>query len=45
MDSKDYLKQTIETLIKGDVDAAKQAFKAHLELKSKDMLKEVKKED
>lgn len=44
MDSKDYLKKAVEALIQGNQEASKEAFKNHLELKSKDMLKDNNKE-
>lgn len=40
METKDYLKQAIETLIKGEHDAAKDVYRQYVQLKAKDMLKE-----
>jgi len=40
MDAKDYLKQAVDMLIKGDQAAARDAYKQHVQLKAKDMLKE-----
>jgi hypothetical protein len=41
METKDYLRQVIDALVRGDEPAAKEAHHSYVEQKTKDLLKDV----